>query len=86
MIVNVPAAVIETQVADDVVIFVVIVRPAFITNPPPAVPPVATFVIRAHVKSTFMAIDVLPLATRMSVGDKFAQVRKDPDPFAALFH
>jgi hypothetical protein len=68
------------------VMFAVTVIPAASKKPPLAVPPVARFVIVAHVTLTLIAIDVLPLATRTSPASREAHVNHDPEPFAALFH
>lgn len=51
-------------------------------NVPPAVPPLAVVVIRSQVNETLMLMFVLPLATRMSVAPRLAQVRNEPRPSA----
>jgi len=81
-----PPATVTQDTKYSVITFAVTVTLALSVKPPPAVPPVAAFVMVAHVNETLIAMAVLPLATRMSDAPSEAHVSHDPDPFAALFH
>jgi hypothetical protein len=81
-----PAAFLVTHAVVPASIVAVIVTPAALINPPPAVPPVAAVVSFAQVTLTLIVMDVLPFATRISAAPNDAHVSHDPEPFAALFH